>query len=147
MKLYLLRHGDAERLSAHGDRGRELTEEGRNQAKIAGRYLKDIHPGVVLISTFIRAKQTLDIIHDECSWNNMREFVSLDVAPSGSIDDLMLEIRAYKEDSLLVVGHNPQLSELVYYLTDTEVSMGNCSFAQIDLDTNKLQKFLKVEEM
>ncbi len=77
----------------------------------------------------------------------MREFVSLDVAPSGSIDDLMLEIRAYKEDSLLVVGHNPQLSELVYYLTNTEVSMGNCSFAQIDLDTNKLQKFFKVEEM
>ncbi len=54
MKLYLLRHGDAERLSAYGDRGRELTEEGRSQAKIAGRFLKDIHPGVVLISTFIR---------------------------------------------------------------------------------------------
>lgn len=147
MKLYLLRHGDAERKSSHGDRGRELTEVGRSQAKVAGKYLKDLRPGVVLISTFARAKQTLEIMHRESGWCSLREFVSLDVAPAGNVDDLMIEVNAYQEDSVLIVGHNPQLSELVYHLTKKNISMGNCSFATIDLETSELLDFKKVEEM
>lgn len=147
MKLYLLRHGDAERISSLGDRGRELTEVGRNQAKIAGKYLKDLHPGVVLISTFVRAKQTLEILHRESGWCTLREFVSLDVAPMADIDDLMSEVSAYNEDSILIVGHNPQLSNLVFHITKKDLSMENCSFVTIDLNTNELLEFKKVEDM
>ena len=147
MKLYLLRHGDAENVSPHGDRGRELTEVGRDQAKTAGRYLKNLHPGVVLISTFERAKQTLDIMHRESCWAILREFVSLDVAPGGDIDELMVEVNAYKEESILIVGHNPQLSNLLYNITEQNINMGNCSFAEIDLGTKKLLNFHKVEDM
>ncbi len=147
MKLYLLRHGDAERLSSLGDRSRELTEVGRDQARVAGKYLKNLHPGVVLISTFVRAKQTLEIMHRESGWCTLREFVSLDVAPMADLDDLMLEVNAYNEDSLLIVGHNPQLSNLVSHLTNKDIAMGNCSFAKIDLNTKELLEFKKVDEM
>lgn len=147
MKLYLLRHGDAEMFSNNGDRGRELTQVGQKQSRIAGRFLKDIHPSVILISTYVRAKQTLDIVHIEGGSCALREFVSLDVAPGGSIEDLMVEVNAYNEDSILIVGHNPQLSNLIHHLTGDDISMGNCSFAEIDLDINKLIKFTRVEDM
>lgn len=147
MKLYLLRHGDAEMYSSNGDRGRPLTEEGMEQSRIAGRYLKNIHPSVVLISTFIRAKETLVIVNREGGSCALREFVSMDVAPEALVEDLMVEINAYDEESLLIVGHNPQLSRLIFYLTGEEKQMGNCSFAEIDLDTKELLKFITVEEM
>ncbi len=147
MILYLLRHADAEIMSYKGDRGRALTDKGREQAKVAGRFLKTIKPGVVLISTFDRTKETLDLIQQQNHWDKCREFVSVDVAPSGNIDDLLIEILEYKEDSLLVVGHNPQLSNLIYHLTNVDVSMHNCSFAEIDLDVNKLKRVVHVEDM
>ncbi len=147
MILYLLRHGDAEMFSNNGDRGRELTQVGQKQSRIAGRFLKNIHPSVVLISTYIRAKQTLDIVNFEGGSCSLREFVSLDVAPGGSIEDLMIEVNAYNEESILIVGHNPQLSNLIHHLTGNETPMGNCSFAEIDLDEKKLLKFNKVEDM
>ncbi|MBN2617815.1 MAG: phosphohistidine phosphatase SixA [Spirochaetales bacterium] len=147
MKLYLLRHGDAEIYSQNGDRGRELSDLGRNQSRKAGRYLKDVHPGVVLMSTFVRAKQTLEIVNREGGSCALREFVSLDVSPSGSLEDLMIEINTYREDSVCVVGHNPQLSNLIEYLTGEKRTMGNCSFAEIDLESKKLIEFKTVEEM
>ncbi len=147
MKLYLLRHGDAEVTSPQGDRGRVLTEEGLRQAKIAGRFLRDLHPDVVLISTYKRAKQTLEIIHRESCWNSLREFVSLDVAPDGSIDDLLIELKAYDEKSILIVGHNPQMAHLVYHLTKKDISVGNCTFIEIDMVAGKLVKSIDVEDM
>ncbi len=147
MILYLLRHGDAELHSSNGDRSRMLTEVGMEQSRLAGRFLKDIHPSVVLLSTYIRAKDTLVIVNREGGSCALREFVSLDVAPSASVEDLMLEVNAYNEESLLIVGHNPQLSHLIYHLTGQDKGMGNCSFAEIDLKTNKLLNFITVEEM
>lgn len=147
MILYLLRHGDAEIYSDKGDRDRLLTERGMLQSKIAGRYLINKHPSIVLISTYVRAMQTLEIINVEGGSCSLREFVSLDVAPRASIDDLMIEIAAYSEESLLIVGHNPQLSLLIHYLTGHDKAMGNCSFAEIDLETNILLEFKTVEEM
>ncbi|QEN04661.1 phosphohistidine phosphatase SixA [Thiospirochaeta perfilievii] len=147
MKLYLLRHGDAEIFSSNGDRSRVLTEEGMAQSKVAGRYLKNIHPSVVLLSTYVRAKETLTIVNREGGSCALREFISMDVAPNASVDDLMVEINEYKEDSVLVVGHNPQLSNLIYDLTGQNKVMGNCSFAEIDLESNKLLQFIPVEDM
>ena len=147
MILYLLRHGDAEMHSSNGDRSRILTEYGMEQSRLAGRYLKNVHPSVVLLSTYVRAKETLDIVIRESGSCALREFISLDVSPNASVEDLMLEVNAYKEESLLIVGHNPQLSHLIYHLTGCEKCMGNCSFAEIDLNTNNLLNFVTMEEM
>lgn len=147
MTLYILRHGDAEIYSSQGDRGRELTELGREQSRIAGRFLKDVHPSMVLLSTYERAKQTLKIVNMEGGSCPLREFVSLDVAPGASVEDLMVEVESYKTDSLLVVGHNPQLSNLIHHLTGEDKVMGNCSYAKINLDESILVDFVTVEEM
>lgn len=147
MTLYLLRHGDAEIYSNQGDRGRELTERGREQSRIAGRYLKNVHPSTVLLSTYERAKQTLNIVNMEGGSCTLREFVSLDVAPGAAVEDLLIEVKSYKTDSLLVVGHNPQLSNLIHHITGEERVMGNCSYAEIDLESGSLVNFVTIEEM
>lgn len=147
MTLYLIRHGEAEHLSTHGDRERALTINGREQSERVGKFLKDLHPAVILTSTFRRAKETLDIIIEKCHWPRGRYFESLDIRPNGDIEDLLVEIEAYKEDSVLLVGHNPQFSSLIHYITGEEYPMGNCSFAQIDLKNKKIEKFYRLEEM
>lgn len=147
MILYLLRHGEAEMHSSNGDRGRVLTEVGMEQSRLAGRYLKKIHPTIVLLSTYVRAKDTLVIVNREGGSCSLREFISMDVSPNASVEDLMIEVNSFNEESLLIVGHNPQLSHLIYHLTSENKAMGNCSFAAIDLDSNKLLDFVTVEEM
>lgn len=147
MKLYLVRHGDAEHSSRDGDKGRVLTELGKEQSRKVGSYLANLHPGVVLSSTYARAKETLGIIRESSNWSKVREFESLDIRPGGDMDGLLAEIEAYNEDSVLVVGHNPQLTSLINYITGDDCPMGNCSFAQIDLKSKKLDKFKKLEDM
>lgn len=147
MKLYLVRHGEAEHRSEGGDRDRKLTLYGRDQSVKLGKFLKDLHPSVILTSTYRRAKETLEIIIDKSHWPKNRYFESLDIRPSGDLDDLLIEINAYKEDSVFIVGHNPQLSSLIYHITGSEHPMGNCSFAQIDLTTKVVEKFYNVEDI
>ncbi|OQY37655.1 MAG: hypothetical protein B6229_08050 [Spirochaetaceae bacterium 4572_7] len=147
MILYLVRHGDAQPLSLKGDRGRELTELGREQSETLGCFLRGLNPDIILISTFMRTQQTLDSIQSESGWKRYREFVSLDVAPGGSIDDLLIEVKAYGKESLLIVGHNPQLSDLIYQLTNKSVSMNNCSFAEIDTVNGQLVRYLDIGDM
>lgn len=147
MKLYLVRHGEAENSSEGGDRDRKLTNDGMDQSVRVGKFLKDLHPSVILTSTYRRAKETLEIILEKSHWPRNRYFESLDIKPNGDIEDLLIEVKAYKEDSLLIVGHNPQLTSLIFYLTGEECPMGNCSFAQIDLESKKVEKIYNVEDM
>ena len=147
MILYLVRHGDAQPLSLQGDRGRELTDLGREQSETLGCFLRGLNPDIILISTFMRTQQTLDSIEKESGWEPYTEFVSLDVSPGGDLDDLLIEVKAYGKDSLLIIGHNPQLSKLIYKLTHKDVSMGNCSFAEIDVANGNLVRYLDVEDM
>ena len=66
--LVLVRHGT----STYNEKGiwagwddPELTDQGKEDAKIAGEHLKDIHFDQAYISDLKRHKQTLDIILDE----------------------------------------------------------------------------------
>jgi phosphohistidine phosphatase len=62
MKLYLLRHATAADM-APSDAKRELTHEGREEARIAGEALAKlgVRPSHVLSSPLTRARQTAEI--------------------------------------------------------------------------------------
>jgi phosphohistidine phosphatase len=120
MDLYILRHGLAEEQSQSGkDRDRQLTEEGIKKTRAAGKALRkmELHFDLVLSSPFPRAWQTAEIVTEECGC--AKALQRCDPLSSGApMSGVLQEITraAAKYSSVMIVGHEPDLSELISVL-------------------------------
>jgi phosphohistidine phosphatase len=117
--LTLLRHGEAAPAAAGGDFARMLTRRGEREAWESATQIASHSPppSRVLASEAPRALQTATIARDATGLPSG----SLVPDPALYLADVrtLLEAIAATEDScthLLVVGHNPGLSELVHVL-------------------------------
>src|ERR1017187_8054270 len=70
MKLHLVRHGTASSV-APTDAERELTSDGREEARIAGAALAelDVSASYILSSPLVRARQTAEIVAEALKLN------------------------------------------------------------------------------
>ncbi|MEI8234702.1 MAG: phosphohistidine phosphatase SixA [Verrucomicrobiota bacterium] len=111
MQLLLLRHADAVP-AASTDDARPLSGKGVQQAQRVARFCKEhgLCPGLVLSSPFLRTEQTARIVAKALD----AELVLISFLASGMLPEAaMEELRAYlRFDSLLLVGHEPDLSAL-----------------------------------
>ncbi len=122
MILYLLRHGEAQ-ARAHSDSERPLTVKGQQDVvsvawQFAARKLK---LDCCWVSSYLRASQTADIF-----LNQLEQSVK-----SESTDSLIPEVRANivirklaetTSQHVLLVSHNPLLSELNAVLTQGDIT-------------------------
>ena len=118
MQVYFVRHGKAEPLQAGiDDRERPLSPEGVRQVKrlaIVWAWMQlEVHR--ILSSPYLRARQTAEIIAEVLQ-------VPVDIVPSlsphCSLADVAELTYAYRgEPSLMVVGHQPALGQIVQALT------------------------------
>jgi phosphohistidine phosphatase len=122
MNLYLLRHGAAAKRGAPGyvnDADRPLTDEGREKLRAAARAVKAMKLKFdrILSSPCQRARQTAEIIADSLHLAGRIEF-SDHLAPDGKIDALIQQLQRFrpKPENVLLVGHEPCLSELASIL-------------------------------
>lgn len=124
MKLYLMRHGEAE--NTWPDSERCLTDKGRERSAKVARILRSagVEPGVkVVSSTLVRARQTADIVRRELN-STCGELIWEGVTPSDPTEPLALQLCTVPDD-LVLVGHNPLFSMLAArLLTDDELGMG-----------------------
>lgn len=67
MKVYFVRHGETENniQKVHNHADSQLTESGREQARIVAKRFKSIDFDVILASDYPRAKETAEIIQKE----------------------------------------------------------------------------------
>jgi len=112
MKLHLVRHATASEV-APNDAERELTREGREEARITGAALAqlDVRVSYVLSSPLVRARQTAQIISDTLK---VSDDVALlyELANNASTTSLLKALRPYAAcGEILLVGHMPSLSE------------------------------------
>lgn len=118
MKLLLLRHGKAEDFSSSGggDFARALIEKGIEQSRNAARVLSaaDSLPDLVLSSPVLRARQTAE---EFCRAAGISEPLIEDWLACGmSPQTALAELRAFSEyESIMVVGHEPDFSQLVQH--------------------------------
>jgi phosphohistidine phosphatase len=117
-RLYLLRHAK----SAWGDptlpdRERPLAPRGRKAAKRMARWARkhDVRPQLVLCSSAVRARQTLQRVLPGLGEPAVWIEVTLYAAAA---DTLLARIRALPEevDEVMLVGHNPGLMDLALLL-------------------------------
>ena len=119
-RLFLIRHAKSSWDDATlADRDRPLNERGRRDApKIGGRLARrEVKPDLILSSPALRALTTAKIIAGKLDYRR-KHIVVDDRLYAAQTDDLLEVIHAL-DDSLqcvMIVGHNPELSELAQRL-------------------------------
>jgi len=129
--LIVLRHAKAAWPEGVPDVDRPLAPRGIAEAPIAGRWLRDNAPEInlVLRSPAARVAQTWELVSSELGYVPAAEEVFRLYAASFST--LIDVVRGLPDaaDCVLLVGHNPDLSELVEVLTGEEVELKTSSIA------------------
>ncbi len=116
MHLYLLRHAHAEELQlGHLDQNRKLTLKGHDQAKSLRRTLQalEIHFDTVISSPWRRARQTASALE---SVSQHLEVSDLLAAPPNQALLRLISEQSQKNQCLLLVGHQPWMSQLTSQL-------------------------------
>lgn len=143
--LILLRHAKSAWPDGVPDQERPLTGRGRRDAAWAGEWLArhDYHPDLALCSTAIRAMQTWDLLATRLSSvasDNQWSVLGVHGPPGGSGPSVVLEPRAYAASAhtllyllrelppdpriVLLIGHNPGISELASALAEPGYRLG-----------------------
>jgi phosphohistidine phosphatase len=128
MELYLLRHAIAVARGTPGyenDSERPLTPDGaRKMRRIAqGMRELDLSFGLILSSPYLRARQTAEVVVQV--FKAQDEFkLSATLTPDGDPAALIGEFNAnhHSPGSILLVGHEPYMSELVSTLVTGDPS-------------------------
>jgi phosphohistidine phosphatase len=137
MLLHLIRHahaGDPETWDGP-DAARPLSEKGRSQAERLGRYLADIgfRTEAILTSPKLRALQTAEIVAAHLGVD-----VVEDHRLAGALDlDTVAAILKDADDTErpVLVGHDPDFSELVSILSDSaNTPMRKGALARIEIE-------------
>lgn len=129
MNVYLFRHADAVDVGESGvtcDEQRMLSPKGRKQAKTMARALRalDCAPGRIATSPLIRAQETAEIAARVLEPIHGVERLE-HLAPGGDLSELARWLGRQEEDSVMLVGHLPDLAEFGSYLAsgDTAVAI------------------------
>jgi phosphohistidine phosphatase len=122
--LYVIRHGEAAPLGGdvRSDRDRPLTARGAEDLRLAGELCarSDREIRLVLSSPVLRARQSAEEFARAIPGGpEVRETVNL--SPGFRPKGLLQELRGLEGDgSVVIVGHQPDLSILIAFLIDGE---------------------------
>lgn len=113
--LYILRHAKAATEDREGDAARPLAKRGRKAAAAMGEYLATLRPAprLVLCSTALRTRETFDQLRP--ALDPEPEVVYEEGLYLTSARRLLERLQRLPESaaSVLLIGHNPGLHQLV----------------------------------
>lgn len=125
MRVYILRHAEAEDQAA-SDFARELTPKGRDQAARVGRFMgeQELAPELVLSSPYLRAWQTAEEVCEALKLGGpTREpLLGCGMTPEHGLG-ILRGIEPHFQ-SVLLVGHQPDLGEFMEGLLGTSAAGG-----------------------
>ncbi|HEY2328091.1 MAG TPA: phosphohistidine phosphatase SixA [Gaiellaceae bacterium] len=127
MRIFLVRHAEA--APGDPDELRPLTPEGRATAREVGERLAAQHIDAVVSSPLLRARETADAIAKAA---NLEAETDERLAPGAEMTDLSAAV-SERGDRIVVVGHQPDCSEIVLALTGQEVSFAPGGVRELDL--------------
>lgn len=142
--LVLLRHAKTEKATIGiSDHQRSLTPQGEVDARnMAMRLKKKMSAPVHIISSSaLRAKQTAIIFADVFQTGRNEIIFDTDLYLASATELLdFLKSTSNKIETLILVNHNPAISELSNYLSQTNVDMPTCSFMMLLLNIDDWKK-------
>jgi phosphohistidine phosphatase len=152
--LYLVRHAKSSWADATlADHERPLNKRGLRDAPTMGQRLaeKKVKVDAMWVSPALRAVETARLLAQAV--NISKKSVEIhDRLYSSSIDDLLFEIGSCSEKvkSLLIVGHNPVLTELADFLIDKRqaaeiMAIPTCGIVALEFSGSSWQQIKKNE--
>lgn len=140
MQVFIMRHGDAA-LDAASDSVRPLTPCGCDESRLMANWLKGQKVDIerVLVSPFLRAEQTLDVVGD-CMNLPAQVDVLPELTPCGDVGLVSAYLRALANEeigSVLVISHLPLVG--YPYLSFVRAKRRRCS-RRPQLPTLRLMK-------
>jgi phosphohistidine phosphatase len=133
--LYLLRHAHAGNSASWtgDDAARPLSDRGKDQARKLGKLLAErgVVPDTILTSPKVRAHQTANLVADALGIG-----VTTDerLAEEFGLDDLAEMMAGVGSGSLMVVGHDPDFSDMLATLVGAaDIPMRKGALARIDV--------------
>jgi len=138
MNLFLLRHGEAEPRAAR-DSLRQLTQSGRQDVQLIARLFaaRQVTLDRCFVSPYVRAVQTASTFLDMLGAVVPQEEMDL-LTPEVRASEVMHFLQSVKADNVLLVSHNPLLSELNALLTEGDIRdlhiLGTSELVCISLD-------------
>jgi phosphohistidine phosphatase len=136
LQLYLLRHADAGDPAAWpgDDADRPLSKKGRRQARGIGQWLQSRGklPGIVVTSPKVRAAQTAGLATEGSS---VTPIVDERLAAGFGLEDVAGIVRDHAPEArrVMLVGHDPDFSELASDLVGGKIELKKGAVARIDL--------------
>lgn len=141
MIVYFLRHASAgePKSDPARDEKRALDSEGIEQCRLVGSALAalDVAVDAVVSSPLKRATQTASLVGTEIGYD-ARLHLDKSLAPGASFADFRAMLQKYAHhDAIMVVGHNPGLSEFLSLLiserhTDAAFDLKKAAVARVD---------------
>ncbi|QFU87604.1 histidine phosphatase family protein [Amycolatopsis sp. YIM 10] len=135
MRLIVMRHAKSAWPDGIADFERPLAERGLRDAPAAGRWIRENGPApeMVVCSPAVRARTTADLVTTELAAQpDTRHDERLYGEPAETVVEVLRELPAV--ETVLVVGHNPVLEDLVELLTGITVEMKTSTVAVLTGD-------------
>jgi len=133
MKLCFLRHGEADWPNWNKpDDERPLTERGRKEMKRVAKFLQRLFSAdAILTSPLPRASQTAEIAAERLGIELKTEPA---LAHGFNVERLRRLIGKNDADCIMVVGHEPEFSEVIKELTGGEVKLSKAGVALLEVN-------------
>jgi len=137
--LFLVRHAKSSwDDTALPDKDRPLNKRGERDAPRMGERLakRHIKADLILSSPARRALMTAKVIAKSIDYKPNRIVVDAQLYP-GAVDDLLKLIHSLgkKQDRVMIVGHNPALTELAHRFSSEITRMPTCAVAEFTFAT------------
>ena len=126
MKLYLMRHGEAE--DGNIDPNRPLTERGRVEVERVAKHLKGegVHPKSIFHSQKLRANQTASLVGSALS---IEAEETDNLMPLDS-PEIWHEQLLHEEEDIMLVGHMPYMGMMASLLTTGSLNKAPIVFSE-----------------
>jgi len=152
-QLWLLRHADAEPHGTRLDAERRLTERGEEQARAAGAALARMQAGFdsVLFSPKVRARQTAELAAGEWGAKERAKLEEHEPLSAGFSAGEALDVLAGvpADGRVLIVGHEPDLSNVLAALTgvNADLKKGGLAIVRLDGAAGELLLLMRPREL
>ncbi|TGN17068.1 phosphohistidine phosphatase SixA [Leptospira idonii] len=131
MKIILVRHGEAEDpASSKSDQSRTLTEKGIRDIHKIGRFINksSLKVSQVYYSPYIRTRLTAEILSEEIQFQGSPVPSDELAAGAGCTNILSDLVSLTNSDTVLLVGHNPDITDFAAKLLGNTCAAQNLVF-------------------